>query len=217
MESKNCDFSPMKQHLENGIQNLINLLQSNLNVLGKENYCVLGSLEDVKERLTKIESMAASYYLNCYLSSFTDSYNELTTSIQYFSKNKHGALIVVERCDSLDKIIQKGTTIGAKVSSKLLESIFYPGNPLHDGAVLIRGNEVVSAANVLPLSKLLVEEKMGTRHRAALGVSEQSDALALVVSEETGKISFALNGKLYPINTSQPIFFTKDTESNFKN
>lgn len=207
MEGINCDFSPMKQNLEDGIQNLIGQLQANLNVLGNENFCVLGSLEDVKEQLFEIESMAASFYLNCYLSSFTDTYVDLSTSVQHLSKNRHGALIVVERSDPLDAIIQKGTPIGAMVTHKLLESIFYPGNPLHDGAVLIRGNVVDSAANVLPLTKIITEKKLGTRHRAALGISEQSDALALVVSEETGKIEFALNGKLYPISTTKPITF----------
>ncbi|EKN70447.1 hypothetical protein BABA_05356 [Neobacillus bataviensis LMG 21833] len=207
MDSQNCDFSPMKQNLADGIQHLIQLLQINLNVLDNENYCVLGSLEDVKEHLNSIESMAATFYLNCYLSSYTDTYEDLTATAQHLSKRKHGGLIVIERSDSLDNVIQEGTTIGAKVTPKLLESIFYPGNPLHDGAVLIRGNEVYSAANILPLTKMITEKKLGTRHRAAIGVSEQSDALALVVSEETGKISFALNGKLYPINTTQQIVF----------
>jgi diadenylate cyclase len=207
MES-NCDFSPLKQNLEEGLKNIIDLLQSNLDVLDNENYCVLGSLEDVKENLKKIESMAASFYLNCYLSSFTDTYDDLSIAAQILSKNRHGALIVVERSDSVDTIIQKGTTIGALVTPKLLGSIFYPGNPLHDGAVLIKGNQVVSAANVLPLTRNVTgNKKLGTRHRAALGISEKSDALALVVSEETGKISFALHGRLYPINTRNPIMF----------
>ncbi|MGG3466288.1 sporulation-specific diadenylate cyclase CdaS [Neobacillus pocheonensis] len=208
MDGNNCDFSPMKKHLQDGIQQLILLLQSNLEVLSNENYCVLGSLEDVKQNLIDIESMAASFYLNCYLSSFTDTYEDLSTSVQNLSRQRHGALIVVQRVDPVEKMIQKGTTIGASVTPKLLESIFYPGNPLHDGAVLIRGNKVVSAANVLPLTTKHIEgKKLGTRHRAALGISEKSDALALVVSEETGKISFALDGKLYPINTKQPIVF----------
>src|SRR4051812_13482983 len=121
MES-NCDFSPLQQDLEDGIRNIIDLLQSNLSVLGNENYCVLGSLEDVKEHLIKIESMAASFYLNCYLSSFTDTYYELSIAAQFLSKQRHGALIVVERSDSVDTIIQTGTAIGALVTPKLLES-----------------------------------------------------------------------------------------------
>ena len=92
------------------------------------------------------------------------------------------------------------------MSPSLLESIFYPGNPLHDGAVLVRENQIVSAANVLPLTKTVISgKKLGTRHRAAIGLSEQSDALVLVVSEETGKISFAFGGKLYPVNTTRTI------------
>ena len=209
MNRPDCDFSPIKRNLTVGIEHMIHILQSNLKVLGNENYCVLGSLEDVKEKLIQLESMAASYYLNCYLSSFTESFEELSQCIEHLSKRKQGALIVVERKDSLDKIIQKGTSIGAMVTPKLLESIFYPGNPLHDGAALIRRNVVVSASNVLPLTTTDLQEgkKLGTRHRAAIGITEQSDALALVVSEETGRISFAFEGTLYPIHTTQRIFF----------
>ncbi|WP_147534215.1 sporulation-specific diadenylate cyclase CdaS [Bacillus marasmi] len=205
MDSINCDFSPLKENVEVGMKRLIHLLQANLQVLGNENHCVLGGIEDVKKLLNSIEATAASYYLNCYLASFTDTYEELSITVQHLSKQNHGALIVVERSQSIEPMIQKGTSIGATVSSKLLESFFYPGNPLHDGAVLIRENVVVSAANVLPLSKKVYEgRKLGTRHRAALGISEQSDALALVVSEESGNISFAIDGNLYPINTFQP-------------
>ncbi|WP_043931950.1 sporulation-specific diadenylate cyclase CdaS [Bacillus sp. EB01] len=208
MDSKSCDFSPLKNQLKNGIENLIHLLQSNLNILDNENYCVLGSLEDVRESLIAIESKAATFYLNCYLSDYTSVYEHLSDTVQYLSQQRHGALIVVEREMPIDSLIQKGIDIGALVTPKLLESIFYPGNPLHDGAVLIRGDTVVSASNVLPLTTTnIVGKKRGTRHRAALGISEKSDALALVVSEETGKISFALNGQLYPISTTVPINF----------
>ncbi|MFP3123059.1 sporulation-specific diadenylate cyclase CdaS [Ectobacillus funiculus] len=206
MNSTDCDFSPMKQKVAEHIQQLIHELQHNLNILESEDYCVLGNLEGIKKNLLYIESMAASFYLNCYLSAFTDTYKDLSICVQHLSKQHHGALIVVERLNPLDAIIQKGTIVGATVTSTLLESIFYPGNPLHDGAVLIRGNKIVSAGNVLPLTtKDVGERQLGTRHRAALGVTEQSDALALVVSEETQKISFALNGKLYPIITTQSL------------
>jgi diadenylate cyclase len=202
----NCDFSPMKQQLSEGIQHIIQDLQHSLTSLGDENYCLLGNFENIKEQFIQMESLAASFYLNCYLASFTDKYLELSTCVQNLSTRRHGALIVVERSEPLDLIIQKGTYIGATLSPALLESIFYPGNPLHDGAVLIRENQVVSAANVLPLTKTVISgKKLGTRHRAALGLSEQSDALILVVSEETGKISFAFNGKLYPISKNETI------------
>ncbi|PEZ08423.1 hypothetical protein CN326_05645 [Bacillus sp. AFS018417] len=206
MKYTDCDFSPMKQRIAENIQQIIQALQHNLNMLGNENYCTLGNLQEIKGNFLHTQSIAASFYLNCYLSSYTDTYKDLSSCVQHLSEQGHGALIVVERRDPLDAIIQKGTMVGAAVTSTLLESIFYPGNPLHDGAVLIRANEIVSAANVLPLTiKDLGKKKVGTRHRAALGVTEQSDALALVVSEETRAISFALNGKLYPI-VAQPLF-----------
>lgn len=113
---------------------------------------------------------------------------------------------MVERKNQLDSFIRTGIPIGATLTHSLLESIFYPGNPLHDGAVLVRTNQIMSATNVLPLSKrVLGEKKLGTRHRAALGLTEISDALVLVVSEETGRVSFAVDGKLYPITTTSTI------------
>jgi diadenylate cyclase len=199
----NCDFSPMKQQFSIKIQEITNDLQHSLEVLGNENYCLLGNLEAIKEKFIKMESVASSFYLNCYLSAYTDKFEDLSTSVQWLSEQRHGALIVVERCDPLDSFIQKGTPIQAILTPALLKTIFFPGNPLHDGAVLIRSNQIVSAANVLPLTtKVISERKLGTRHRAALGLTEQSDALVLLVSEETGKVSFAINGKLYPINTA---------------
>ncbi len=202
----NCDFSPMKQQLSEGIQHITQDLQHSLSSLSNENYCLLGNFEKIKEQFIQMESLASSFYLNCYLASFTDKYSELSTAVQNLSTKHHGALIVVERQDPLEPIIQRGTHIEATLSPSLLESIFYPGNPLHDGAVLVRENQIVSAANVLPLTKTVISgKKLGTRHRAALGLSEQSDALVLVVSEETGKISFAFDGKLYPVSTTRTI------------
>jgi diadenylate cyclase len=122
--------------------------------------------------------------------------------LQNMSRMKHGGLIVIEREDSLETLIRPGIPMSAELTHSLLESIFYPGNPLHDGAVLVRLNKIVSAANVLPLSDIYTgDKKLGTRHRAALGLSERSDALVLVVSEETGRVSFAKGGKMYPITT----------------
>ena len=116
------------------------------------------------------------------------------------SRLRHGGLIVIQREDSLESLMKPGISIGADLSHSLIESIFFPGNPLHDGAVMVNLNQIVSAANVLPLSdRNAGDKKLGTRHRAALGLTEQSDALVLVVSEETGRVSFAFNGKLYPI------------------
>ncbi|WP_285765937.1 sporulation-specific diadenylate cyclase CdaS [Peribacillus sp. SI8-4] len=205
MKNGNCDFSPMKQMLKEDIRQVIAALEQNLEAMGNENECLLGNFEKIKERFASIDMKAATFYLNCYLSPFTDKYPELTQCVQNLSDRRHGGLIVIERQDSLEPFIQPGISVGAELTHALLESIFFPGNPLHDGAVLVSHNLIASAANVLPLSaRSSGSKKLGTRHRAALGLTERSDALVLVVSEETGRVSFALNGNLYPINNHGP-------------
>ena len=113
------------------------------------------------------------------------------------SKNKVGALMVFERATGLAERIETGVPIDGLVSSGLLQNIFDKDTPLHDGAVVIRGNRVVAACCLLPLTENRnLSQELGTRHRAAIGMSEQSDAMILVVSEETGTISIARNGEL---------------------
>jgi diadenylate cyclase len=206
MNNAKCDFSPMKQTIKAEIRQVITALQNNLEAMDNENHCLLGNFEKIKEEFLEIEMKAATFYLNCYLAPFTDKYPELSICVQNMSNLRHGGLIVIQREDSLESLIKPGITIGAELTHSLLESIFFPGNPLHDGAVMISFNQIVSAANVLPLSdRFTGEKKLGTRHRAALGLSERSDALVLVVSEETGRISFGFNGNLYPIATNGSI------------
>ena len=206
MDHENCDFSPLQEHFKKELDNISNEINIGLKNLEVDNFCILGKLATIKEQFEKAEAMAASFYLNCYLSPFTDKYIDISNAIQHLSIQRHGALIVIERQIQLDSLIRPGTPIGAKLSHSLLESIFYPGNPLHDGAVLVRSNQIFSASNVLPLSGIVVgEKKLGTRHRAALGLSEKSDALVLVVSEETGRVSFAMGGELHPIITTSSL------------
>jgi diadenylate cyclase len=117
------------------------------------------------------------------------------------SARQHGALIVLQRNDSLQEYIQTGVTLNARVTPELLLQVFYPNTPLHDGAVIISENRLSAAACVMPLSASGIlnrspERQMGLRHRAALGISEASDAIAVVVSEETGSISIAHNGRM---------------------
>ena len=122
---------------------------------------------------------------------------EIMTSIEYMRKARIGGLIVIEREISLNDYIEKSKTLDAEISSDLLESIFFPRNPLHDGGVIIQGNRISSAGAVFPISlNGKINKKLGTRHRAALGISEESDCVAIVVSEETGKITIAIDGTL---------------------
>lgn len=123
--------------------------------------------------------------------------HEIVTSIDSLRRQKMGALIVIERDDSLANYINHGQKIYAEVTSPLLTAVFFVGNPLHDGGVIIQGNQIASANVVFPTSDSLnVSKRLGTRHRAALGISEQTDSLAIVLSEETGRISLAVEGIL---------------------
>ena len=122
---------------------------------------------------------------------------ELVLACRRMAARRHGALIVLERETGLQEYIDTGVVVEAKVSSQLLETIFFPSTALHDGAVIVRGDRVVAAACVLPLTdSLLPGAHLGTRHRAGVGVTEQSDAISVIVSEETGITSVAHNGRL---------------------
>ncbi|WP_028548926.1 sporulation-specific diadenylate cyclase CdaS [Paenibacillus sp. UNC451MF] len=202
----NCDVSPMKEQLKLQLHHIAGKIQRSLDDINNENHCLLSQFDEIREAFNKVESIAASFYLQCYLSSFTNNYLDLSVSIQHLSERRHGALIVVEREDELGPFVHSGIPLEATLTSSLLESVFYPGSPLHDGAVLVRSDRIVSAANVLPVSHAAVEDKkLGTRHRAAIGLTELTDALVLVVSEETGKTSFAFKGQLHPINAVDAI------------
>lgn len=120
---------------------------------------------------------------------------EIVAAVDDFSATRTGALIVFERETMLNDIIETGTIVDARISVRLLGNLFYEGSPLHDGAVIIRGDRIHAVSCVLPLTeKKNIGRNLGTRHRAGLGVSEVSDALVIVVSEETGVISVAENG-----------------------
>ena len=113
------------------------------------------------------------------------------------SARQHGALIVIQRLDSLDQYIETGVQMRAHVTPELLLQIFYPDTPLHDGAVIIQNDRIAAAACFLPLTvKPRLSKELGTRHRAAIGVTEETDAVAIVVSEETGSIAFAHDGEI---------------------
>ena len=117
--------------------------------------------------------------------------------VERMSEKQTGALIVMEKFTRLDSVKQTGTAINADITPELIGTIFYDGSPLHDGAVIIHDGRITHAGCVLPLSdNLEISKEMGTRHRAALGISEASDVIALVVSEETGTISYAKDGVL---------------------
>ncbi|HEY9152664.1 MAG TPA: diadenylate cyclase CdaA [Anaerolineales bacterium] len=132
---------------------------------------------------------------------FERTIRAIVTAAARLSARQHGALIIIQRLDNLDEYIQSGVKLDAAITPELLLQIFYPNTPLHDGAAILSGPRVVAAACVMPLSSSGIltrspERQMGLRHRAALGISEESDAIAVVVSEETGSISIAHAGRM---------------------
>lgn len=192
--------SEMKTHLMQIVMDANQIVGS----LEQTEQCLLCELESLHEQFNEMHAEASSFYLQSYMEEFTPGFAEFSIAIEHLSKQKHGALIVIQRRDEVEDVIQRGTNLQAEISASLIESIFYPGNPLHDGALLVKENTLVSAANVLPLTSKKVSPSLGTRHRAAIGLSGMTDALVLVVSEETGKMSFAKEGVLYPLTVKEP-------------
>lgn len=130
--------------------------------------------------------------------------NEVIIAVEQMSDRHTGALIVFEGSTGLGEFVDRGVTLDAEVTSELLTSIFYPGTALHDGAVIIGRNRVLAASCVLPLTEQrLSDAQLGTRHRAAIGVTEQADAVSLVVSEETGTVSVARNGRILRLDSGR--------------
>ncbi len=125
--------------------------------------------------------------------------DEIATAVSNLARQRHGAIIVVERSTGLEDYIETGIHLDAELGARVLESIFFPNSPLHDKAVIIRDKRIIAASATLPLSAASGTARMGTRHRAALGVSEETDAVAVVVSEESGGISIASEGRLIPL------------------
>lgn len=127
-------------------------------------------------------------------------YKTIEKAVLNLSKTRTGAIMTFEKNTSLQDVIKNGVAVRAPVSAELLVTIFYPGTRLHDGAVVIHGNEIVAASVFYTPTTKPFAGKYGSRHRAALGISEISDSVTVVVSEETGRISFAVNGQLDPVD-----------------
>lgn len=161
------------------------------------NAAVIGILiifqPEIRIALSKLSMKGKKYEEQSELDRFLDS---LCLSVYRMAERKIGALIVLENQDSLEELAGKSVVLRAQFSSELVESIFISSSPLHDGAVIIRGTTLLAAGVILPLAddSSQISRSMGTRHRAALGITQHCDALSIVVSEETGKVSIAREG-----------------------
>ena len=127
-----------------------------------------------------------------------NNYDAYIQACMHMSSSKTGALIIFRRQNELDEIIQTGQTVDAPVSAPLLEALFFKNSPLHDGAVIAKGNRILAARCILPVTQRTdIDPNLGLRHRSAIGISEQLDVISVVVSEETGAISYVVNGEIH--------------------
>lgn len=181
-------YSILSKLLDFGVIAVIVIFQPELrSLLEKLGQSHLGKIMDI---VTVTQRMPGDADLERYV-------DEIVTATMNLSSTKTGALMVLERETKLGEVMKTGTILNSEITAALLENIFVPNTPLHDGAVIIRGDRIMSAGCFLPLtSNNGLSRELGTRHRAALGISEASDAFIIVVSEETGKISIAVNGSL---------------------
>ena len=154
--------------------------------------------EDLRRAFAQLGSMLAFLSPSAHAQQLEqkEAIEEIASAMTQMSFRRCGALIIMERRIGLAAIIANAVQLDAQANSLLLQSLFYPNSPLHDGAVIIRDGKIVAAHAILPLTQESVYFGIGTRHRAALGISEETDAIALVVSEETGAVSYAYKGKL---------------------
>ncbi len=126
------------------------------------------------------------------------NYEAYINAFMHMSQSKTGALIIFRRHNEVEELIETGERINAPASSALIETIFFKNSPLHDGAMIVRGNEILAARCILPVtSRLDIDPNLGLRHRSAIGVTEQLDVLSVIVSEETGAISYAIGGEIH--------------------
>ncbi len=162
---------------------------------------LLQKMYEIRVGLNQLEQDLLQTHLKCCISPNIKVPGEVILALSRLSEKRHGVIIAIEHEDNLDQHLQGGVIIDAAVSAPILENIFYPGSPLHDGAVIIRDSKIRKVNVILPLAPHTSELEalgLGSRHRAALGLSQVSDALIIVVSEEKGWISMALQGQLYP-------------------
>lgn len=177
-------------------------------------------IRSVLERIGKSSVFSAKSDLT--LSERDELISELCQAVEELADNKTGALITIEQNISLDDYVKTGTYLNSYVSKELLTSIFVVGTPLHDGAVIIQGNKIAAAAAFFPPTEEWLPSKYGARHRAGIGISEVSDSVTIIVSEETGLISIAQDGRMSLINSKElsaylhKVIFEQETDVSVK-
>lgn len=176
---------------------------------------LLARVAQLCDALDEVERSLQQKHLSCCVFPQLQGAEEVASAVHQLRAGRIGALIAVEREMSLEDYAKSGSLLNAQLSAMLLISLFYPGNPLHDGAVIIRRDRILAAGCILPLSAnhaTFRAKGLGTRHRAAVGLSQVSDAIVFVVSEQTGNISVAVGGRLF----AEPLSFSSRRDSTIK-
>ncbi len=203
--SKAMDVDGQKLVLDQleGVKDCINGIHSDIPCMAEHLALnsLLQKLYEIREGLNQLEKAFLETHLKCSISPGVQVPGPVILALSSLSEKRHGAIIAITHEDDLDDLLEGGTLIDAPISVTLLENLFYPGSPLHDGAVIIQNGRIRKAGVFLPLAPHSADiDRLGlaSRHRAALGLSRASDALVIVVSEEKGWISMALKDQLYP-------------------
>ncbi|GAB6180863.1 cyclic di-AMP synthase CdaS [Desulfotomaculum defluvii] len=205
-----CQLGDEQQkHLRDKLEELTIKTNNIVASLDHKEGCLLCEITAIKKLVLELDELVSLYHFQTSFFPAITGIEEILMAVSNLSKKGYGALIAIEQNDSLEQFIIAcnitGTSINAEISAVLLETIFFPGNPLHDGAVIISDGKIVSAGCVLPLSTdkyTKDRKKIGTRHRAALGLSNLTDAIIIAVSEETRNVSVIQHGILHPIVVS---------------
>lgn len=142
------------------------------------------------------QSKRFNFLNNIFKEKFEFEIDPIIVACRHMSEQKTGALIIITRQNELNQFVKTGQVIDANISSQLIENIFFKNSPLHDGAMIITNNKVKAAGCIMPVSKKQITTRAGLRHRAAIGISEISDCISIIVSEETGKISYSIRGEM---------------------
>lgn len=204
MNNKNCRDNPalLQAEMAKQLNRVAEILRHGISTFDQNDIQILNDLEEISKEFADLEMLVSTYFLNCLLTEYTESSKELSRAVHKLSLKRQQALIVLEKSDPVTPHIQGGTPINAQISSPLLESIFYPGSKLQQGAVLIKADTVLSAGNVLPVTQQIFWDRLFDLNEAsAVGLSERCDALILLVAAN-GTTSFCLEGNLYPYTTA---------------
>lgn len=203
MIKSNCtsDFSNLKMKLKTKLTTIAEVLEHVVATFEQNDIQLLKDVDEITKTFAELESAASTYFLNCILSEYTAYSKEIAHALQAMSSKKHGALVVIQGSQPIDPFISKGIPLYAQISSPLLQSIFHPESSMHKGATLIQSDMIISVSNMLPLSEQIFWDRIyDARELSALGLSERTDALILLVYDN-GLKSFCLNGHLYPFSS----------------